>query len=299
MGHAVHGATSRDVTWIAFAGRLRRAWPSSLVDPALIMGATVAWLALGQRRRTIATNIEALTGIDDPRVLRRRSLTAFRNFAICNADMLELPALTTDQIRARVAISGLNHLTAAMASGRGALLVGPHLGNFEFGTVALASMVRSISALVESIDPARDALFASFRRQTGLRLIPVDVRAPRAALGALRRGDVLLVAGDRALRSSHRATVPFGCRSRLVPTGPAWLALRARVPVLTGYVVLSSDAPPRYQIVIDPPVSVTDLGADPVLGLTQRIAERLGGAAARFADQWFVFDPEWQLRPST
>ena len=293
MTAAARASTSRDAAWIAFAGRVRRAWPPALVNPTLALGATVAWLFLGRRRRTIARNIEALSGTSDRRALRRHSRAAFRHFAICHADMLALPSLTTDQIRARVAISGFSHLADALARGHGVVLVGPHLGGFEFGTVALAATVRPMTAVVESIDPARDALFARLRTQTGLRLIPADAGAPRAALRALRKGAVLLVAGDRALRSSHRVALAFGHESRPVPTGPAWLAIRAGAPALTGYAVLTNDTPARYQIVIEPEVSAADLGADPVVELTRRIAERLGAAAARFPDQWFVFDPHW------
>jgi hypothetical protein len=51
-------------------------------------------------------------------------------------------------------------------------------------------------------------------------------------------------------------------------------------------------------MVIEPEVPSASLGADPVVELTRRIAERLSAAAVRFADQWFVFDPAWQATTS-
>jgi lauroyl/myristoyl acyltransferase len=256
--------------------------------------ADAGWLTLRHRRRVIARNLVLTAGDRSPRERARLLRETFHNFARCNADVLTFPHASATSLVGLIETSGVAHLERAIAHGRGAIVVTAHLGNWELGAVALAALGLPTYAVVEAIHPARDALFATYRTATGVRLIPAVRGGARAALRALRGGAIVAVVGDRALGSAARITVPFGGGHRPVPTWPAVLALRSGAAILPAHVVLSGRAARPYTGILEPAVPLTDLGTDPTATLTQRIAARLSAAVQRHPDQWFVFQPEWE-----
>ncbi|MEO8482716.1 MAG: lysophospholipid acyltransferase family protein [Acidobacteriota bacterium] len=254
-----------------------------------------AYCTIPTRRRTTAeANAYWLTGALERSVRRRYARSVFRHLLRCNIDLLGLPGTGAQAILDRIDVFGFDALDQARQVGRGVLVVGCHLGNFELAAIGIAALGGPVSVLVESVNPERDAFLARYRTSTGLRLITVDAKAPREVLRALARNEVVIVAGDRALKSGHSSLVPFARGRRPMPDGPAWLALKARATIVTGYVVRTPEAARPYRGVFESLLSTDGLGAEPVGALTARIAMRLGAAVERYPDQWFVFDPEWQ-----
>lgn len=278
---------------LAAARWMHRRCPPFLLDPICDRLGDVAWSLDVRRRRALVSNQQRLRPGDrtsGPGVFARR---AFRHLVRCNVDLLGVPEMTRDAILGWIAFSGADVLEQARSAGRGVIVVGAHLGNFELAAITASLLAPPASMLVERIDPARDAALASLRTATGLRLIPADEHAARAALRVLRRGETLVIAGDRVVTSNAARIAPFGAGRRPVPIGPAWLAVRSGAPLVVGYAVRTPGAPRPYRAVVEA-VPVADGAADPVVALTERLAARLGAVASQFADQWFVFDPQWR-----
>jgi lauroyl/myristoyl acyltransferase len=282
------------VAGVRVAGRVRRLLPDAVAGPALRLAADAGWLALRGRRRAVERNLVRLAGDCSPRERARLARATFHNFARCQADVLMLPGASATSLLGLVEASGLADFTRIVRRGRGAIVVTAHLGNPELAAAGLALLGVPAYAFVEAIHPARDALFATFRTATGLRLIPSVPGAAAAALDALRDGGIVAIVGDRALGSARRINVPFGAGRRPLPTWPAWLALRSGAPLFTGHTVLSDGTARRYRGIIEGEVPVDDLGKDPLAALTTRIAARLSAAVEHHPDQWFVFRPEWE-----
>ena len=276
------------------AGWMRRQCPDRWVGVATSAIGDAAWLTQQRRRRALADNMRRLTSDRGAQDARRFARRTFRHLIRCNADLLAVPGASPAQILDTISVSGLGVIEEARRSGRGVLVVGAHLGNFELAAIGIAAIAGPASALVESVNPDRDAVFSRLRTGTGLRLIAADARAPREALRVLRRGEVLIVAGDRLLQSGRSHLVPFARGRRPLPEGPAWLAVQSGAAVVTGYVVRTPGAMRPYAGVFESVLSTDDLGTEPVAMLTTRIAERLGAAAMAYPDQWFVFDADWQ-----
>jgi KDO2-lipid IV(A) lauroyltransferase len=81
-------------------------------------------------RRTLANLRIAYPDLPEE---RRREIgrRSFENFAINGIDWLRSESWTPEELRARVEVRGEEHLHAALAGGRGALILTLHLGNFE------------------------------------------------------------------------------------------------------------------------------------------------------------------------
>jgi KDO2-lipid IV(A) lauroyltransferase len=281
---------------LALAGWARQRLPDRAVPAVAGCAGDIATACQRRRRGIAAANIRWLTGADDPGYARR----LFRNFAYCNSDVLRLPRLDARDVLRLTDDRYRQSLATIQGRTRGALLVGGHLGNFELAAVSLAAAGLRAAALVEAIDPARDAFFAQVRMNTGLRLFTADRHGVLQARAWLRDGGVLVVAGDRPLASPRRLRVPFGQGWRDVPMGPAWLALTTRALITTGHLVRAT-ARGGYTGGLDDPIETEAFDADArgIVELTRLLAKRSSDAAVRFADQWFVFDPGWTSPPQS
>lgn len=88
----------------------------------------------------------------------------------------------------------LEALRAARASGRGALAVTPHFGNWEFGALAIGEAFEDVSVIVRTTGDA--VVDAHIRRCRGRNTL-LDVKSGlRAAWRALERGGIVCVAID-------------------------------------------------------------------------------------------------------
>ena len=267
---------------------LLRVLPRRLARRIAIGIGDACWVVLGARRRTLDLNLRKTAPRADGRRRRQLTRTTFRNLAICTVDLLGVPLANGAELLAEVDIRGRDALDQALAAGRGAVLVTGHIGNWDLAGVCLAAGGYPVHAVIEPAEPGLAATYERYRGATGLKTLPLG--SALSVFRVLRRGELLLVVGDRAIGETG-CEVAFGSGRRRAARGPAELACRSGAPVLIGYLVLNPDpAGPRYLGRLE--LLVNDPGDDP-LALTHAINERLSAVVGEFPDQWFVFQPEW------
>jgi len=119
-------------------------------------------------------------------------------------------------------VVGLERLEAALSSGRGVVLLGPHLGAWEM----VGLYVSSRAAMTSLYRPPRvrrlDGLCRRARERFGARLVPADVSGVRELYRALRRGELVGVLPDQDPGNHAGVFAPFfGC-----PANTGTLAMR-------------------------------------------------------------------------
>lgn len=273
---------------------LRRTLPTWTIAPLGWAIATVAWLFMSQKRRVLDRNVQELCGPQPPAVRRRLVRQTFRNYVRIHSDILALPLASPASLLAMVDVHGRGHLDRALASGRGIFIAFAHVGNWELLVAVLPAMGVPLHVIFEPITPERDALMATCRAKPGVTLIPGVPGSARVAARALERGEVVMTGADRALGTARSLTVRFGLGRRPVPTGPAWMALEAGATVIPALVVLNDSGGRPYRLIIEPAIEVPAGTGNSIEALATAIGARLGGAAARYPDQWLVFSPDWQ-----
>ncbi len=244
------------------------------------------------RAATLRDNLRRILG---PRAtadeLDRLCRRAFTHLLQNSFDLLRVPVL-------RRRITGLVEcdpapLNAALAAGRGAIVVTAHIGNWDLSGAYIAALGYPISAVVEPVPGGWMQAFDRYRRATAMQTIPIpDAAALRAAV---RAGRVVALVADRDLTGAGITCPAFGA-ARRYPRGPAYYALRHRLPLLIGIIsFMQRPGRPPYRIDLEP-VRFTPSGrlAEDVESLTRVLAARLNDWIARYADQWLVFEPGWQ-----
>lgn len=245
----------------------------------------------------VAENLEAavaqVPGAQaDPALMRRLVARAYRGYGRYWVEGAKLPELDRETIRSRMCISsGLEHLKAAKAEGRGVVVALPHVGSWEWGAAYLDEIDLHMTAVAEELEPPEMfAWFVEKREAIGLSILPLNARSGTAVAKVLADGGVVGLLCDRDLQGNGIEVELLGRRAKM-PAGPATLALRSGAVLLSAAVY----AGPREQhhAVISPPIGTAREGRlrEDVARVTQDLADALGGLIRREPTQWHVFQP--------
>jgi KDO2-lipid IV(A) lauroyltransferase len=227
----------------------------------------------------------------------REALVAevFRHFAICFVDLISTNRREAQPDRLLARIEGDEHLLAAIAEGRGLVLVTAHLGNWELGGRLLATRLRRPTHVIVAAEPDP-------RVERFLRGGPSPVRFVRRGdptamvplVAALRRGEIVALQGDRALGTRGDALVDFFGEPAPFPLGPFVLGRAAAVPVVPAFCLLDADL--RYIVVMARAIHVTADGETAALAQWVSVLEAM---IRRTPEQWFNFFDVWSVVPAS
>ncbi len=229
--------------------------PRWLFPPFTFFWGGLFYLLLSDARQSVRSNLQVVTGRDDVELL---VFSTFRNFSHNWCDEMLLMRSTGEKLQALIGRrSSSKTLDQALEAGSGAILVSPHLGNWELGGLGLADLGYAVNVLTfrepdERVNELREAV----RRERGVRFIYVDRddSSPLAiieAVNALRRNEVLAILGDRD-GSSHTIRIDFFGRPTNIPVGAAYLALASGAPVIPVFVLMEEKG--RYATVMEEPI---------------------------------------------
>jgi KDO2-lipid IV(A) lauroyltransferase len=265
---------------------LPRGWGQPLGQIA----GTLWYLGASKTREAVHDNLLHVLGrAPSARLVR----AVFQHGAMNYWDTLVIPRLSRADIDALVHVDGLEHLEAAMKLGRGAILVGGHIGSIALAIQWLAVRGYRVTGVVEEIKPPELLQFWQKRRQAlGLEIVFTNGLAARALLAALRRNEVVTLVTDRDVTGTGPKVLFFGVQTSFAE-GAAALALRTGAPILPGTAWRLPDG--TVQAVIEPALTIPISGHGPEarLELTQAIAARLEYHIRSHPEQWTVFQQRW------
>ena len=276
--------------WLA--ARVPR-WPAYRL--AALGGELYYWTNRSHSRKADENFAVMLADDVGARRVRDTARRAFRNYAKYLFDFFRLPAIDPDAFDADVISEGWEHLDAALARGRGALLVLGHFGNWDLAGALVAWRGYPMLAPVDTFRPPRlDQLIHATRNHAGMSLVPVEQGgALRQIQRALRRNQVVAIVFDRPQREGGVEVDFFGAPAWL-PAGPARFALRTGATVLPGY-LLRRPGDLTYLARVEEPVAFTPTGDEEadVRAYTQAIVARVEAVLRAYPDQWYMFRRMW------
>lgn len=210
-------------------------------------------------------------------------------------EFLRLPWMSSAEIHRLARLENTELLDAALAKGKGAVLLTGHLGNYELcGTLMGLSGYPTTAIAREQQDSALTGLLFRIREAHGLTVLPMtDVRG---CLRVLKRNECLAVVGD------VNATVPgafvqFFGRPAATYTGAAYFALTTGAPILAAF---DERLPDNTHVCrFSPPIPVTHTGDRnrDLLITTIRIQRCIETEIRRRPQDWFWLLQRWKTRP--
>jgi lauroyl/myristoyl acyltransferase len=241
---------------------------------------------LPAERAAARTTLGVVTGATGRRL---DALTAqlFAEYAMCFSDLLSTNRLAPGRLLGHVASTTggehLDRLPGAVVS------LTAHVGNWDMAGRLLAGKSGRPTNVVVAVEEVR-ALESWLRRDgDGVRFVArAQPTVSLALLGALRRGEVVAMQGDRALGSRGDVLVAFFGRPAPFPVGPFRLARAAGVPVVPAFCTLEPGR--RYAVTVLPPLTIgageEEAGLRTWVGALERLVQER-------PTQWFNFFDVW------
>lgn len=256
-----------------------------------------AYRPIGIRQGVAERQIAAAFPDLDTQAVQSLARQSFDSIGRTFIEAATLPGASREEIIDRVErVEGWEHVEAALAGGKGIILVTGHLGNWEFGGSYFAARGVPLDAITRGMaNPIFEAYVARTRRRIGFEAIH-DREAVRRTPRSLRENRAVAFVSDHDALGLASTFVPFFGRPAKTPRGPAVFALRFEAPVL--FVAIVRQPSGKYAVLVEPvPVSRTgDREADIdriVLDYT-RMLERY---VREYPGQYFWQHRRWRRQP--
>ena len=198
--------------------------------------------------------------------------------------------------RFRVSVHGDGLVRDALEAGKGCVLLGSHLGSFDF--MMLANQVlhnRPITVLMHIDERSRVRRIAGID-DSKLPIIPLGrVDSYLRAYEVLARGGLVVALADRSEKSASLQSMFLG-RAAAFPVGPHALAARAGARVLMGFGLYEGGATYRIEFTEFGPTAPPGSRGAALQPAVDRYVGLLEQYARRFPKNWFNFFPFWDPR---
>jgi KDO2-lipid IV(A) lauroyltransferase len=267
--------------------------PEPVADGLCRLIGRAAYLLAAQARSNVLANLSHVLPRADEAQVRRAAKVVFYHVARNYYDLLRARWVSPARRERHFTFQHLERLTGAIATGRGVIVVAPHVGNFNLvPDVAAARGIPSIVMMERLEPPALYEFLAQLRGGQGVRIVPADRHGLRSVVAALRRGEVIVLASDRDVTGSGVVVPFFGWPARL-PAGPATLAQRTGAVLLPMYTRRLDRR--RSVVVVQEPVTParTGIPETDLVATTTRLAGALETAIRSAPEQWVVLQAIW------
>jgi KDO2-lipid IV(A) lauroyltransferase len=218
----------------ALAWRVLVALPGGIGRGIFVAVALVAWLQRGRGVRQLECNLARLRPTASRRELRRLSRAGMRSYMRYYCESFQLPALTPEQLSARVRGIGVEAIRAELAAGRSVVLAVAHCGNWDLAGAWATGAIGRVVTVVERLEPEElFRAFLTFRESLGITIIPFEPG------GGVFRGLIKHARADAAViplladRDLSRRGIPVDLAGHpaRVASGPAALATATGLPL--------------------------------------------------------------------
>jgi phosphatidylinositol dimannoside acyltransferase len=252
----------------------------------------IAWRRQGPGVQVLEANLRRVIGPEaSGKELRALSRAAMDSYARYWFEVFRLPAMSTERIvRDMRCVDGEERLLATLASGRGAVLPLPHMGNWDHaGAWIIARGAHGFTTVAERLKPESLARrFFAFREGLGFEVLPATGGVQRFGILAqrLRAGGLVCLPADRDITGAGIEVDFFGAKARMMG-GAAALAVQTGAALMP--VTLWYDGPLWYSHIHEEiPVPETGTRREKVAAMTQAAARVFEAGIAAHPQDWHM-----------
>ena len=293
----------RFILWMGFLG-VRALWKRVPFLLRLKWGGALgksAFLLLPKERGKALHHIRQAIGDDYSHDEQRRiARECFQNLGRTFSEVLSLENLNRNDVNRLVIFEGDEFLKETMASGRGAIFVTGHVGNWELLAVAVAMRCPLAVVAAPMYDPRFENFLIGLRTAHGVETLIRDTPGSlRRMLTILRKGGMVGILMDQDTKVDG-TFVPFFHRMAYTPTGAANLALRTGAVVVVGFI--QREGLMQHRVVIHQPIRLASSGhleRDVEAG-TARFTKMIEDQVRQTPEQWVWMHRRWRTqKPET
>ena len=252
------------------------------------------WRQQGQGVRQLRANLARV--VADDRLPDLDSITheGVRRYMRYWCEAFRLPSWTTERVNSSFRlVEGLDLLDSAVADGRGAVMVSPHMGNWDLAGTWACGRYGTLVTVAERLKP--EGLydkFVAYRESLGMEVYPLgDPNVIRMLVRRLREGRLVCLLADRDL--SHTGVdVEFFGETASMPAGPAVLSMMTGAPIMP---VILWHADSGVEGSVGPAIAIpVDGDRDSrIQRMTQEMADAFAAGIRAHPQDWHMMQRLW------
>lgn len=262
---------------------------------AAIAGITgdIVYDRLKIRRELVETNLSLTFPEKSGEEIRRIARQVYRNLAENAMEVLRLPLIQTpEDAVSLLQIDARAFLARTRESGKGAVLVSAHFGNWELLGIGLCLLVSPATVVAKKLKNSEvDGLVNKWRSMRGNRVV-YKKQALREGIRTLRSGGIMSILADQS-DPNGGFFMDFLGRRTSVFVGPAYLALKTGVPLFV--IMCRRNGSGRYIAEFEE-VQTSDLGdgKEDAEELARRYTRVLERYIRAYPEEWFWVHNRWK-----
>jgi len=253
----------------------------------------VGYDLLKVRRRLVVQNLAYTFPEKSPSEIGVIARQVYRNQAENIIEMLRLPMIKTTADAAQLLdIDASKFLAKTIVQKKGGVLLSAHFGNWELFGLCAGLLVTPATIVVKRLKNNKiDQQINAWRTMYGNRIV-YKGQALREGMRTLINGGILTVLGDQSDPGGSFYTEFLGRRTSVF-LGPAYLALKAGVPLFVG--MCRRIGAGRYVVEFEE-VDTKDLGTTKTDAeeLVRRYTKVLERFIYQYPEEWFWLHNRWK-----
>lgn len=258
-----------------------------------VFAADIYYLFRRKDKQNLTRNLEIVLGTGDKRVIKAHIKNIFRNFAKYLTDFLRFSKIDAEYIKKNITIKHRENLDAALANGRGAILLSAHIGNWELGAAITSNLGYPLNVLVlDHKDRRVNDFFVEQRSACNVNVISLSGQL-KQCFRVLKKNELLGIAGDRDFTQSGVKGDFFG-QTAILPKGAAAISLRTGAPVVPTFLIRKADD--TFEFTFESPIKVENTGDKEanMRYIMKKSFSAIEKYIKRYPDQWYAFGKIWE-----
>ena len=266
-----------------------------LMAAGWLLGNLYYLLIKRQRELAIAQIMSALhmTETEAKKTVRASFINLARNVL----EILYMPHLNKKNFRKYIEIDHLERMEAALAEGKGVVVLTGHIGTWEWLSAAFSLNGMPVTAIAKS-QPNMQYTYAlnDLRKTIDVEIFSRGTSELLAAARALKQGKILGFLADQDAGPGG-AFIDFLGRPASTPMGPAVFARKFNAPVLPAFILRKKDG--RHRVVIGEALRYEDHGDTDrdLYDFTVKMTRILERVVRENPTQWLWFQKRWNTPP--
>lgn len=245
-------------------------------------------------KQLVKTNLRNVIPDASDKEISSLAENVFENFGRYLVDFFSLIKNQSDYLKKTVQIIGTENIDEALRLGKGCILMGGHLGNWELGGCAVANRGYKINTIaLAHLDSRINNLFIGQRKKSGMNVMHIGA-AKTACQKALSRGESIAMLGDRPF-GDRGVEIEFFGKKAIFPRGAALFSLRNGSPIVMTFIYKENVRKNQYKLIFEKPLLIRggDDFNNQLKEITQRFADRFEHYIRKYPSQWYMFNKVW------
>ncbi len=247
------------------------------------------------RKKIVKRNLDiAFPGLSNKQ--RKRMIRkTYINLVVTILEGLKIPYLGDRFFKDMIQAEGFEVLDELKKQGKGAILVGGHLGNWELNAVYIAHLGYPLSVIARPLhNSLTDALITKIRHVQGLEIIPVGI-AVKKALKRLRENRFVGFVMDQDARKDG-VFIEFFNKPASTAIGPATFAWQTDLPIVFCHAFRAYNG--KHHLQVDQPIFMDKSRDrhDEILRVTRLYTKRLEEVIKEHPEQYFWFHNRYRTQ---